>query len=185
MRNTIIATAFAAMATVMPAQADTFFEEDIGYWQVFGDYGSHDMNPACVVDYTWSDGSNFQLTYDLFNGELYIWFRNFEWDISDPVDVEYYMNMVIIGQGNDLSSGTLTYVLVNKNTIYIPWIEPTPFLDAFAAMNELRFIMPGTIHNAYLNLSGSRRAVEALIDCVQLGNTIEFNEDLESLGEAL
>jgi len=166
----------AALAlTTLPANAEYFYQSDVGNWTVFGEAPENELNPACVISYVWQDGSEFQLIYDLYERELFIWFRNLEWDIADA-EGYYTLDMVVVGSGNDLVSGRLDYYLVNKNTIDIPGIDPGPFMNAFAGMHELRFIMPGNIQNAYLGLEGSRAASMEFFDCINLGDTMEFGE---------
>ena len=161
--------------TTFPAFSESFYNKEVGNWVVFGDVGGEDQDPACVVSYEWRDGSEFQLIYELYKRELWIWFENFEWDIRDP-EGYYKLDMVIVGNGNNLNSGEMDYYLTDKNTIYLPNIEPKSFIDAFAGLNELRFIMPGNIPNAYLSLDGSRAATEHLIDCVDVGNSTDFSK---------
>ena len=187
MKSLLLGTIFA-VTTAFGASADNFYERETGNWFVFGDYGDEELNPACVVSYVWQDGSEFQLIYDLYNRSLDIWFENFEWDIADAPGFFYNMNMVIVGRGNNLISGEMEYLLEDKNSITIYGIEPPgTFVEAFAGLNELRFIMPGNIPNAYLDLQGSRNATQLFLDCINIGDSIEFDEhlDLSPLGEAL
>jgi hypothetical protein len=165
----------ALVLSALPANADYFYQSEVGNWMVFGEDPASELNPACVISYEWQDGSEFQLIFDLYERELFIWFRNLEWDIIDPEGF-YSLNMVAVGRNNNVVSGVLDYYLLNKNTIDIPDIEPGTFLDAFARMNELRFVMPGNIQNAYLDLDGSRAATMEFFDCINLGDTMEFGE---------
>lgn len=169
--------------TAIPAYSDDFYSSKVGNWLIFGDHGDSELNPACVVSYEWQDGSEFQLIYDLPNRELFIYFENFDWDIIDP-EGYYKLNMVIVGSGNNLQSGELDYYLMDKNSINIPDISPVPFLEAFAGLNELRFIMPGDIPNAYLGLRGSRAATERLMDCIDVGRRSGL-DDNKPLGHDL
>jgi hypothetical protein len=170
-------TTVALAATMFATPATAFYNEDVGNWAVYGDEGNQELNPACVVEYMWQDGSTFQLIYDLSTRELYIWFRNFEWDIADPVDQYYEMQMIMDGRRGMSSSGA-TYLLINKNTIVIPNIHVDAFMVPFMQLAELRMIMPGTIQNAYLDLAGSRMASQSLFRCVEIGDTMDFYEDV-------
>jgi len=173
MKSIIFGAALAL--TALPANAEYFYQSDVGNWTVFGEAPEIELNPACVISHVWQDGSEFQLIYDLYERELFIWFRNLEWDIAD-VEGYYTLDMVVVGSGNGVVSGRLDYYLVNKNTINVPGIEPGTLMEAFAGMNELRFIMPGNIQNAYLDLQGSRAASMEFFDCINLGDTMEFGE---------
>lgn len=170
MRNLLLGALFVLLGTITASANTFFYNTTYQNWQIFGDIGNgDDLNPACVISYEWRDGSEFQLIFDLVDRELWIWFQNFEWDIADTsgYDEYYTLNMVIVGSGDNLESGELGYYLVNKNTIDIPDIEPRSFLNAFAELEELRFIMPGNIQNAYLALDGSRGATNRFNDCIK------------------
>lgn len=175
MKNFLMAM-FFIMASVGSVSAETFYEKQTGNWFVFGDYGDEELTPACVISYSWQDGSEFQLIYDLQLRVLDIWLENYDWNISDPAGNTYNLDIVIVGAGNDLTTGELTYRLEDKNSIYIESIEPiAKFLEDFSRMNELRFIMPGTIMNAYLSLDGSRGATNLLLECIEKGVDLNLN----------
>lgn len=135
-----------------------------GAWTIFGNGGSETQNPACVAETSWQDGSSMQLIKDLTSGELYIWFQNFEWNISDPPgDYPFRMNMY---SGNQVTGGDMTYTLVNKNTITIRGIDVDSFIPAFMQMTEMRLLMPGDIQIAYIPLDGSSATVDKLLACI-------------------
>lgn len=182
----ILLASFLMATTAVAASADTFYEKQTGNWFVFGDRGDQELNPACVISYEWQDGSEFQLIYDLQERVLDIWFENFEWNISDPADRTYSMDMVIVGNGNNMTNGEMQYYLEDKNSIYISDIQPIgTFLESFSAFNELRFIMPGNIENAYLDLEGSRNASTLFLECVDKGVQLKLNKTNESVFQNL
>jgi hypothetical protein len=170
MKNFLLGAVFSVIAAVSPASAQTeyFHESYTGPWVIFGDSGDADRTPACVVQYDWKDGSYFQLVLDMHTLELFILFENFEWNIKDAPG-EYSLNMVILND-EELVSGKLGFILEDKNSIYIPGIQHESFINAFMSLDELRFIMPGDTSNAYLNLEGSREAIEHFFECVATGN---------------
>lgn len=185
MKNLLLGT-ILAVTTAFTASAEPFYQNTVGNWFVFGDPGDEVLSPACVISYTWRDGSEFQLIYDLYHRSLDIWFENFDWDIADEANLYYSMDMVIIGTGDNLISGEMEYFLEDKNSIYLYGVEPTgTFVDAFASMQELRFIMPGNIPNAYLSLEGSRDATRLFLNCITIGDNMEFEDFQEPLGQAL
>jgi hypothetical protein len=166
--RTILLGVIFTLLTTFSASADYFYNSTHNDWAIFGDFGDIDQNPACVISHVWRDGSEFQLIYDLAERELWIWLQNFDWNIVDATgyDFPYSFNMVIVGYNNEVVSGEMGYYLISKNTIDIPDIEPRTFMEAFAGLNELRFIMPGNIQNAYLDLTGSRVATNRFYDCI-------------------
>lgn len=167
MKNFFLSALLASSLVVTPALAQEIFYDggQAGSWSVFGNAGTDTQNPACVAEVTWDDGSKLQLIKDLRDGELYIWFRNNEWNISDPPGV-YTFRMNILDSGNNVVGGELEYELINKNTIAVRKIDVDSFIPPFMTMTEIRFIMPGDIQNAYVPLNGSSQAVDKLLACI-------------------
>lgn len=165
MKKFIIAT-IVGLFTTVSVYASDFYSNEIGYWYIYGNSGNADQNPACVIEMNWQDGSTFQLIKDLKDGEVYIWFQNMEWNISDEIDQNYDMRINFTGNDGSVVGAMFSYYLANKNTIVLRNIEPESFVDAFVAKNEMQMIMPGTIENAYVGLDNSTKAIEMLIECI-------------------
>lgn len=158
----------ALMAT--PANAgETFFSVDVqpGPFMVYGVKGTKDPrnNPACYAEVKWRDGSVFQFTRDLHDGEVYIYIRNNSWSINDQPGL-YDLRVNFWGNGGLLRGLNFQYTLVNKNTIVIRNIKKDLVLPLFAEASKMEFIMPGTIQNAQLDLIGSTRALNEIGNCV-------------------
>jgi hypothetical protein len=168
MKKLFASTILAASLFVTPvlAEGEIFYDGGVeGAWNIFGNAGSTTQNPACVAEVTWQDGSKFQLIKDLADGELYIWFKNNEWNISDPPG-NYPFTMNIVDSRGNVINGELQYELINKNTIAVRKIDVDSFIPPFMSMAEMRFVMPGDIQNAYVTLNGSSGAVDKLLACI-------------------
>ena len=165
-----MSTALALTLTATPALAD-FYNKQVGNWFVFGFEGTSDKNRACVIEYGWQDGSRFQLIKDMVDGEVYIWFKNHQWNIADaPGDYEG-MTVIIEGSNGTVKSWNATYNLINKNTITIRNLQNNPdFIEAFSALSVMKFVMPGDIENAVIPLDGSSAAIAAGSDCIDASN---------------
>ena len=169
MKKFLITTLLAASLAITPALAQENFYDGgvVGSWSVFGNPGNATQNPACVAEVTWDDGSKLQLIKDLRDGELYIWFRNNEWNIADTPG-EYLFRMNLVDSKGNVVGGDLNYELINKNTIAVRKIDVDSFIPPFMTMAEIRFIMPGDIQNAYVPLNGSSDAVDKLLVCMDV-----------------
>ena len=160
-----MSTALALTMMVTPAMAN-FYNDEIGYWSIFGFEGTPTDNKACVLEMVWQDGSRFQLIKDLVDGELYIFLKNNDWNISNPEGV-YEFEMVIINENNtEAVSGVMEYILLNKNTIVVRGLDADGFVPPFTSLDELRFIMPGNIQNAYVDLENSNAAIQSMSKCI-------------------
>jgi hypothetical protein len=169
MKKLLLASALAistALAAI-PAKAD-FFNQNAGPWYIFGFEGTPDNNRACVLQYEWQDGSQFQIVKDLVDGEIYIWFKNHEWNIIDKPGDYTGMSVILQGSRGSVKSWNATYQLLNKNTIAIRNMNDAgDFFDLFAGLSVLRFVMPGDIDNAELSLQGSAAGLRSLVSCIQ------------------
>ena len=179
-----ISTTLAAMLFTSSAFAssETFFSEDVrpGPYYVYGVTANAEknMNPVCYAEVTWRDGSKFQLIRDLADGELYIWFQNMTWNISDPASVyRLRANFVRNGQVNGLN---FEYNLVNKNTIVIRNIIKEQLLPLFSGNQKMTLVMPGTIQNAEIDLTGSSRALAEISRCVEAARSVDLYPEGQS-----
>lgn len=160
----------AALVSVFTiSSANAFYDKSLpGGWQVFGDAGDKERNPGCVIGLTYGDGSQIQLIRDLKDGELYIWFKNNEWNIGDPVDTAYPMRINFYNSRGDVIGGNFQYQLVNKNTIVIRGLNIDDFIPPFMEMGTMKFIMEGNIENAIIPLEGTREGIKYLADCIKM-----------------
>jgi quinol monooxygenase YgiN len=165
MKNLIVA-AIAAITIPFAAHAD-FYNAQSGNWAVYGAEGGGTQNPACIIERTWDDGSEFQLTYDLVTNELYIWLENRQWTIRQPMNVQETLYMQAVG--SNTNSGNLSYYAVTSDTIVIPNIEPNSFLESFASQNQLQIYMPYGLRDAYVDLNGTRVATNLFVECIDMG----------------
>lgn len=165
MKKLLITTALAFSMVVTPAMAN-FYNKNVGDWYVFGFEGTTDNNRACVIQYEWQDGSRFHLIKDLVDDEIYIWFMNIQWQITDEPG-EYKGMTVVVENADSAKNWPATYSLVNKNTILIRNLQNSfDFIEAFTEYDMVYFVMPGNIENAYLSLDGSAAALIAGSECI-------------------
>lgn len=158
------------LSSASSTKAD-FYNDRVDNWVVFGFDGEVDNNRACVMEYKYQDGSKFQLIADLVDGEIYIWFKNHQWNISDAPGEYDGMTILIEGSGGTVRSWDAIYQLSNKNTILIRHLEGNnELIDSIAYLHEMKFIMPGTIENASVPLEGSTRALESMITCLEISS---------------
>lgn len=174
-----VSAALAAMLFTSSALAagQEFYNVDVrpGPYFVKGvtaDTDDGNGNPACYAEVTWRDGSRFQLIRDLADGELYIFFRNNTWNISDAPGV-YQMRANFQRNGN-VSGLNFQYNLVNKNTIVIRNIIKEQFLPLFSGNQRMVFVMPGSIQNAEVDLTGSARALSEVSNCVDAARSVDL-----------
>ena len=158
-----------------------FYSNDTTHWHIGGYTGDTDdvaggLNPACYAEYAFQDGSSFQLIKDLEDGEVYIWLRNMEWNISDTPGA-YSLRMNIVNRRGDIgsASGNYEYELVNKNTVMIRGLNVDEFIPAFMNSTEVRLVMPGDIPNAYIPLEGSSVATQMIAECIKSSDEVVLN----------
>ncbi len=179
-----ISTTLAAMLFTSSAFAanETFFREDVrpGPYYVYGvtNDAEKNTNPACYTEVTWRDGSKFQLIRDLADGELYIFFQNMTWNINDPV--AFYRLRANFARNGQINGLNFEYKLVNKNTIVIRNIIKEQFIPLFSGNQKMTFIMPGTIQNAELDLTGSSRALTEISRCVDAARSVDLYPEGQS-----
>lgn len=157
-----------SMLMITPSFAQNyiaFYKNESRHWIVEGVPKRDQLNPICRATTSWNDGSEFNFIIDLVDGELYILFINNSWDIGDPVN-KFYNFRMNVHSGNNIRGFNGEYELLSKNTIRVRNIDKK-FVDYFADADEFRFIMPGSINNAKINLTGSGHATAQLSQCVK------------------
>jgi hypothetical protein len=179
MMKKIISGTLAAMLFTSSAFAASqqFFNVDVrpGPYYVFGVTANVEKNdnPACYAEINWRDGSRFQLIRDLADGELYIFLRNNTWNISDPPG-NYRMRMNFHNRSGQISGLNFDYRLINKNTIVIRNIIKEQFLPLFSNNSKAFFVMPGSIQNAEIDLTGSARTLTEISNCVDVARGVDL-----------
>lgn len=169
-----LTTTLALLTMVSTATADVFYQQKEQLWNVYGVVNVKEKNPACIAEQTWRDGSYIQLIKDLADNELYIALTNMEWQIQDePGNYKMRVNAFV---GSEIHGFNFDYTLINKNSIVIRGIIGEKFVPVFAAANKLRFVMPGTITNADIQLNGSRAAIIGLSDCMNKFKSGSFDK---------
>lgn len=178
-----ISVTLAAMLFSSSAFAanQTFFREDVrpGPFYVYGvtaDPEKENDNPACYAEIGWRDGSKFQLIRDLADGELYIFMQNMTWNISDPVG-NYRMRINFHNRSGQITGLNFEYRLINKNTIVIRNIIKEQFLPLFSGNSRAVFVMPGSIQNAELDLTGSSKTLSEISRCVDAARGVDLYPD--------
>jgi hypothetical protein len=188
MMKKIVSTSLAAMLFTSSAFAagTEFYNVDVrpGPYYVKGvtaDTDGGSGNPACYAEVNWRDGSRFQLIRDLADGELYIFMRNVTWNISDPPGA-YRMRMNFHNRSGGISGLNFQFNLVNKNTIVIRNIIKEDFLPLFTNNSKAIFVMPGSIQNAEVDLTGSTRALTEISKCIDASANVELYPNGRSNG---
>jgi hypothetical protein len=182
MMKKIIGGTLAAMLFTSSAFAASqqFFNVDVrpGPYYVFGVTANAEKNenPACYAEINWRDGSRFQLIRDLADGELYIFLRNNTWNISDAPG-NYRMRMNFQNRSGQISGLNFEYRLINKNTIVIRNIIKEQFLPLFSNNSKAFFVMPGSIQNAEIDLTGSSRTLAEISNCVDAARSVDLYPD--------
>lgn len=166
MKKLLIALASSLLLTTS-ASAGVFYQDNVPNWTIGGHDDSKEIGPACYIRTEWQDGSAFELVKRLSDGEVFIWFQNMQWNISDPVNQNYELRMNIHGSKGSVIGGTMSYILLSKNTIVIPQIDTSSFVEPFMNLSVMQLIMPGNIENAQVSLSGSTQAVIKMADCIK------------------
>lgn len=170
------AIASLALFTSTAFAGEPFFKVDVrpGPYYVHGVKADTETNsnPACYAEVTWRDGSKFQLIRDLADGELYIFFQNMTWNISDAPGV--YRLRANFHRNGSVNGLNFEYNLVNKNTIVIRNIKKDMFLPLFTGNQKMLFVMPGTIQNAELDLTGSTRTLNEISNCVDAARGVDL-----------
>lgn len=170
MKKYLLASVFSVVAATS-AMADGYFHREVvGRWQIFGDHGTEKLNPSCSADFNYNDGSQFRLIKDIHDGELYIYFKNNDWNIRDEVGQQYTVRLNFLGSRGTVTGGTINYTLLGKSAIHIRNISGEKFIPDFAGLSKMQFVMPGTIQNTTITLEGSRQAVEGLVRCFNNAN---------------
>ena len=173
-----------ALMTSSTFAGESFYRADIspGPFLVFGSKATPEINqnPMCYAEVLWRDGSRFQVIRDLADAELYIFFQNNQWNIRDkPGEYKLRANF----EKNGIVSGlNFEYQLVNKNSIVIRGIMKDKFLPAFMNNNKMHFVMPGTIQNVEVDLTGSSRAINEISKCIDAARSVDlYPEDNSSV----
>lgn len=178
MRKYVSFIAAMLMTSSALAANQQFYNVDVrpGPYYVYGvtaDTTKQNDNPACYAEINWRDGSRFQLIRDLADGELYIFLRNNVWNISDPPGA-YRMRMNFHNRNGQIAGLNFEYKLINKNTIVIRNIIKEQFLPLFANNTRAVFVMPGSIQNAEIDLTGSTNALTEISKCVDVSRGIDL-----------
>jgi hypothetical protein len=178
MRKFVSATLAAMLFTSSSFAAGLeFFNVDVrpGPYYVKGvtaDVNGGTGNPACYAEINWRDGSRFQLIRDLADGELYIFLQNMTWNIADPSGVyRLRANFSRNGQTNGIN---FEYNLLNKNTIVIRNIKKETFLPLFVNNQKMTLVMPGSIQNAEIDLTGSSRSLAEISRCIDAARAVDL-----------
>ena len=186
MKKLVSATLAAMLFTSSAfAASQQFFNVDVrpGPYYVYGvtSNGQANDNPACYAEINWRDGSRFQLIRDLADGELYIFLRNNTWNITDPPG-NYRMRINFQNRSGGISGLNFEYRLINKNTIVIRNIIKEQFLPLFANNSKAVFVMPGSIQNAEIDLTGSSRTLSEISNCVDAARSVDLYPEGQSNG---
>lgn len=175
MFKTITSALLASVISVSASHAQEVFypERSYGQWTVYGYVEEAQGSPDCTAETIWPDGSSLQVTYSTFHDELFIWFRNNDWNIRDQLDREYMGRMAFTNsRGRVTNQFDFDYILLSPNEIAVPNLYVGNFLNRFAESQELILDMPGNIQTARAGLTGTRVAVNELDRCVSIARSL-------------
>lgn len=163
--SSLVLAILAAFALPLYAQ-QPFFNSRADNWIVIGLPSRGDKNAVCGAEYAFKDGSTFTLYSDLIDGELYLTVHNTRWSIGDKPGSKANLRMNFYDRSGNVNGGTAEFILIDKNTVVVPGLNPKVFIRDFVNKNKLELIMPGTIDNAEITLEGSSKAIDLLVQCV-------------------
>lgn len=175
-----VMTLLIATSAAFSQENPIFFRQAVGNWVVLGHKGDDTIRPACVIGREWKDSSNFQLIFDLSDGEFYIRIENMEWEIGDEVG-RYGEKpgtnpaKFLFSKSDDINGFVLNYDLHSKNLILYRHINVNVFMDHFAQSSELKIVMPGTIQNVKISLKDSNSASELVSSCLDVARKTKLN----------
>ena len=162
-----IVTLFVSLFLTTSVFADSlFFRDQRNGWDVFGFHQRDKLNPVCRADKNYNDGSQFSVVKDLADSELYIVFHNSSWNITDQPGL--YSARLNFHSGRRISGFQMTYELLNKNTIRIRHLVANNFIPDFVNFSKLDVIMPGSIPNATINLTGTSNLISLMSQCIRV-----------------
>lgn len=162
-----IITLFVSLFLTTSVFAESlFFKGQNNGWDVNGIHQRDKLNPVCRADKNYNDGSQFSLIKDLADNELYIVLVNNSWNIADPPG--QYSARINFHSGSRVTGAQMTYELLNKNTIRVRNIVQNRFVPDFMNYSKMVVIMPGTIPNAEINLTGSSNMISLMAQCTRI-----------------
>ena len=161
--TTVVAIFF--MVTTSFAYDNFFYKNASGQWNIFGHSGNHTLNPSCVMQTSWKDGSNLLVIQDLFDGELYINFLNKKWNMQGPYNKKYELTLRFI-KGKNTIDFNAEFILTNNDSIVIRDIKHKAFLDSFSTSDTMIFIVHGDTPDISVGLKGSSNILDSLKECM-------------------
>lgn len=156
-----------------------FYNKTNGYWSTYGKIGTPGDSPGCWTETTWTDGSRLQLIKDLYDGQIYVWLQNVDWNIVDDSPPGWYDGLMINfynRSGQVVQNWRGGFELINKNTIVIPGLKVDTFIVPFADASEMVLVMPGTTPNMGMPLDGTTVAVRNVIECIDRSEKFSDND---------
>ena len=184
MKKTLLASvaALGIMATSASA-IDYWFEKSVGHWEIFGHPGDpeNNLNPGCILQTKWEDGSYMLLIQDLSSGEMLIEFTNNDWNVAGPYGSDNVLDLTMnmYGRRGGVQSYNVKFFLIDKNTIQIRGIDYKTFLPSFMNYNKMVLIMPGDIQNSEVPLENSTNAVNIMGQCLDAADQGATQKSLE------
>lgn len=166
----IFLSAAILLSTLSSAYAggEQFFAWSAGQWDVKGFRDDGVTGPHCGAVTTWDDGSYLTIIKDKNSGELWAAMVNNDWNIVDPAGKfpSYVSQFNFISSSGRMTSGTISYELVDNRTIYFHGLTDR-FVANWINYREWQIIMPGDIQNVRVGLKGTARLADAFVACIQ------------------
>lgn len=169
-----IVVAIFFMATTSFAADNFFYKNSSGQWDVFGHAGNSTLNPACVMQTNWNDGSKLLVIQDLSDGELYIHFSHKKWNVKGPYNKNYQLTLRFIDSRNILNLKA-EFTLTNSDSIVIRGIKHEVFLDPFVVSDTMVFVMPGDVPDVSVGLRGTRNIFDYVKECMRESQNVKLS----------
>jgi hypothetical protein len=135
-------------------------------WYVGGVVKS-DSNSECYAHLDIKDGSSYELVRDLVDSELYLRIRNMSWNLQRGADDKLNLRLNIQRGKSVIDGADFGWSILNKNTIVIPRIHATSFMDALWKGDIISVIMPGDTQSTAMYFEKPRDLIRAMAECVK------------------
>jgi hypothetical protein len=181
MKKFMLASAFSLIAATSAFADNLFFKDRVGGWDIVGNLGDGVKHPICAADFNYNDGSQFRLIKDLEDDELYIYFMNTDWNITDPKGTNLNIRVNFLNARGAMSGIWVEGMLLSKNAFHIRALNGERFVPGFSAGSRLQFVMPGNIPDTTITLTASNAAINKLVECYTYGKNAGIKKKLPGL----
>lgn len=150
---------------------ETFYNTNIGYWQVYGVAKSQEHNTVCVTKTT-GPSSSFLLVQDMTNGEAYAELNNTDWKFEGDGTVIF-----VFKNKNDKKEQVLKglFQKVHDTSIQMRNLNLDKFLPPFVEFDTLSILFRDG-SSLDVGLENSRKSILLMDKCI--GDAKKFEPDV-------